>query len=117
MLELFIPAFANKYKEINTLSSGKKNWITKVDSEGLYVETESSRKKYRSGEKPEPGEMISYEVINYEWNQLLRNGTLTANDFTKGRGRSSFLMAFFALFPFVEVSTNNNTIVISEYCG
>jgi hypothetical protein len=112
MQEKIIVEFSEIIKQVNTLSTNKPNWITKIDDKGLYVETESSREKHRRGEKPEPYFIITFEFLQQAWQEFVSVRTATVNDFIRTRGRTSFLMAFFSQFPFVEVTNVNNSIAI-----
>jgi hypothetical protein len=100
-------------KEIITLGSQSLNRITKVDDEGLYVETVLSREKYSKGEKNHPYDLVSYNFLINAWNEFLSNRTAaSAKDFIKTKGRSSFIMAFFNELPFVEEVSNIGAITI-----
>lgn len=112
MIERILVELAKNVKQINTLSTHKPNWITRVDERGIYVETEASREKYESGEKAEIHEFISFEFLQQAWKEFANVRTATANDFIRTRGRTSFLMAFFSQLPFVAVTTVNNSIAI-----
>ncbi len=112
MLEKLFIELGKQLDVVKTLSSNKPNWITKVDENGLYVETEASRLKYQNGEKENPWDIISFDFINEAWQEFIQKGTATANDFVKTRGRTSFLMAFFAELPFVEVVKKDQSLAI-----
>jgi hypothetical protein len=112
MLTLILQELARKKDYIETLTSRKPNWITKVDDQGVYVETESSREKHSKGEKDKPWDLISHEFIKEAWEEFTTTRTATASNFVKTKGRSSFLMAFFGQLPFVkQVSINNSTAI------
>ena len=113
MIERILVELVKNVKQINTLSTHKPNWITRVDERGIYVETEASREKYESGEKAEIHEFISFEFLQQAWKEFVNVRTATANNFIRTRGRTSFLMAFFSQLPFVAVTTVNNSIAIS----
>jgi MoxR-like ATPase len=112
-LNTLIRKLAQKLKVVKTLSTEKSNWITKVDEEGIYVETESSREKHKFGEKAEPWELLTFEFIYRGWEEFNVKRSASANDFVKTRGRTSFLMALFAQLPFVQVVSKENTSTIS----
>ncbi|MGG2028727.1 DUF3578 domain-containing protein [Gottfriedia sp. S16(2024)] len=112
MIEKVFFEMAKRNNEIKTLGEKKINWITKVDDKGIYIETESSREKYNRGEKVNPFEIITFDYILQGWQEFINRRKITAKEFDKARGRSSFLMAFFAQLPFIEVSAINNTISI-----
>lgn len=103
---------AKRSKEIKTLSSYKLNWITNVSQNEIYVETEESRQKQERGECRERGTSISFDFMLLAWKEFTTKRIASANDFVKTRGRTSFLMAFFAQLPFVEVVQNNGAIAI-----
>ncbi|GAF66056.1 ATPase AAA [Bacillus sp. TS-2] len=112
MFTILSKKLAKILKTINTLSSNKPNHITNVDEQGLYIETESSREKYNKGEKSEPHELITYSFLTEAWNEFTEKRTASANDLTPTHGRTSFLMAFFAQFPFVEVDHTDSFVTI-----
>jgi hypothetical protein len=60
---------AEKIKTVKTLKTGKLNWITKVDEQGIYVETEASREKAKSGEKTEPWDFLTFDFIDKGWQE------------------------------------------------
>ncbi|MCM3570165.1 AAA family ATPase [Neobacillus mesonae] len=107
---------AKYYDEVQTLKSKKSNWITKVDDEGLQVETIDSREKYKKGERNHSYDLISFDFLLEAWNEFISIKS-AANDFKKTQGRSSFVMAFFSKFPFVEVieKENNLSIKLKEF--
>ncbi|RFB18582.1 hypothetical protein DZB84_03615 [Bacillus sp. HNG] len=104
---------SKKVTEIKTISTQKSNWITRVDEEGIYVETESSREKHQNGEKESPWEYITFEFIMQGWKEFIKVRTATQSDFIKTKGRSSFLMAFFSQLPFVGVTTKDTKVAIT----
>ncbi len=112
MLEKILFELAKRTSVVKTLSSNKPNWITKVDENGIYVETEVSRQKHQNGEKTNPWDVISFDFITTAWQEFVSQRTANANDFVKTRGRTSFLMAFFAELPFVEVVTKDQSAAI-----
>ncbi|MEO2075903.1 MAG: DUF3578 domain-containing protein [Bacillus sp. (in: firmicutes)] len=114
MLENIVIELSKRIKLVKTLSTKKENKIINFDDSGIYVETESSRNKFQNGEKQVPYEFISYDFINEGWQEFLKKSkNVTANDFVKTRGRTSFLMAFFSNIPFVEASVSGNSTTIS----
>ncbi|MCS0823914.1 DUF3578 domain-containing protein [Cytobacillus firmus] len=112
MIEKIVIELANRIKYIKTLNAQKINQITAVDIKGIHVETESSREKYKSGERPSPSEEISHNFILQGWEEFISKRIATANDFIKVRGRSSFIMSYLAQLPFVEVFSQDNKIAI-----
>ncbi|MCM3392584.1 MrcB family domain-containing protein [Cytobacillus oceanisediminis] len=117
MIEKIVNELGNRVKFIKTLNSQKINQITAVDSIGVHVETESSREKYKRGERPSSSEEISHNFIFQGWEEFISKRIVTAKDFIKVRGRSSFIMSYFAELPFVEVSSieNKTAIKLKEY--
>src|SRR4051794_25037905 len=111
MLEKLLIELSKRIDQVTTLSTKKVNWIKSVDH-GIQVETESSRGKFKSGKKGEPYEFISSDFINQGWQEFISKRTATANDFIKTRGRTSFLMGFFSLLPFVQVVDRNGATAI-----
>ncbi len=112
MLEKLLIELAKKVDCIYTLSSNNPNWITKVDSNGFYVETEKSREKFNNGEQDKPWEYIPFDFIRTGWNEFIKVRTANSKDFIKTKGRSSFLMAFFHELPFVTKTIKENSIAI-----
>lgn len=112
MIEKVVIELANRIKYIKTLNAQKINQITAVDINGIHVETESSREKYKRGERPSPSEEVSHNFILQGWEEFISRSIATANDFVKVRGRSSFIMSYFAQFPFVEVTSQENKTAI-----
>lgn len=112
MIEKIVNELGNRVKFIKTLNSQIINQITAVDSIGVHVETESSREKYKRGERPSPSEEISHNFIFQRWEEFISKRIVTANDFIKVRGRSSFIMSYFTQLPFVEVSSVDNKTAI-----
>ncbi|MDE5414176.1 AAA family ATPase [Alkalihalobacillus sp. MEB203] len=112
MKHIFIE-LAKRNNEIKTLSSHKPNWITKVDQSGIYVETEASRQKQERGESSERGAHIQFDYMLIAWEEFTNKRVAIANDFVQTRGRTSFLMAFFAKLPFVEVVQKNGATAIA----
>ncbi|WP_235600467.1 McrB family protein [Aeribacillus pallidus] len=112
MLEKLLVELAKQIDCIYTLSSNNPNWITKVDSNGFYVETEKSREKFNNGEQDKPWEYIPFDFIRTGWNEFIKVRTANSKDFIKTKGRSSFLMAFFHELPFVTKTIKENSIAI-----
>ncbi len=112
MIEKVIIELANRIKYTKTLNIQKINQITTVDGKVIHIETESSREKYKSDEKPSPFEEISYNYILQGWEEFISERIAAVNDFIKVRGRSSFIMSYFAQLPFVEVLSQENKTAI-----
>ncbi|WP_078544800.1 McrB family protein [Litchfieldia alkalitelluris] len=108
MIRQLLRRFAEKTKEVTTLSTQKPNWITKVDETGLHVETQSSREKYSRGEKSRPYYYISFDFLMDAWEEFISVRNASKDDFIRTQGRSSFIMAFFHELPFVEKSEKDN---------
>jgi hypothetical protein len=111
-IKKLLKGLAENTKEIKTLSSNKPNWITKVDDEGIYVETINSREKYSQGEKQQPFDRISFDFLQVAWYEFVSVRKASASSFVKTKGRSSFILAFFHELPFVEKVEEDNTIFI-----
>ncbi|WP_066050898.1 MrcB family domain-containing protein [Robertmurraya korlensis] len=111
MLDNIIIELVKRIKSVQTLSSKKENVISKVDDKGVYVETESSRTKYQSGNKTEPYEFIPFRFLLDGWYEFIDIRQAEANDFKKVRGRTSFLMALFSQLPFVEATKGKSTSI------
>jgi hypothetical protein len=112
MLENIVVELSKRLTHLKTLSTRKENIITKVTNKGIFIETESSNRKFQNGEKLEPYELITFDFILEGWKEFLAVRHATANDFKKTRGRSSFLMAFFSRLPFIETTTTGKNISI-----
>lgn len=117
LLEKVILELVKRVQQIHTLSTRKVNRINKYDQMGIYVETESSRRKFEIGENREPYEYISNDFLLEGWHEFISARQITADDFRKTRGRTSFLMGLFSQLPFVKVSTKNGKtyIQLKEY--
>src|SRR4051794_29058930 len=100
MLEKLLIELSKRVDQITTLSTKKINWVKSVE-QGIQVETDTSRKKFHTGQKDKPYDFISFDFMTQGWNEFISKRKATAKDFDKTRGRSSFLMAFFSLLPFV----------------
>lgn len=107
MLENVVIELAKRIDVVKTLSTNKPNWITKVDDQGVYIETDASREKFNNGKKSEAAELLTFKYISSAWEELIDNRVASADDFTRTRGRSSFLMALLNQLPFVEVQHSN----------
>jgi 5-methylcytosine-specific restriction protein B len=112
MLSKLLIELAEKTPVIYTLSSSKPNWITKVEKDKLYVETESSREKYNLGEKDNPWEIINTDFLLTAWTEFISVRKATSDSFIKARGRSSFIMTFFSHLPFVDKIVDGKSIAI-----
>lgn len=118
LFKLLFVNLAKKNKEIKTLVSNKSNWITKINSKGLFVETVSTRDQYENGEKENPYYFIPFDFILEGWEEFLATKKASVKDFIKTKGRSSFIMAFFSQLPFVEKGiddTNKAFIQLKEF--
>ncbi|PEZ09163.1 restriction endonuclease [Bacillus sp. AFS018417] len=113
MLEKLLIEFSRKINQVNEITTNKPNWITKIDDKGLYIETESSRKRYESGEESQPYFMITFELLQQAWQDFINIRTATTEDFVQASEQSAFLMSFFAQLPFVTVTTLNNSTAIT----
>jgi hypothetical protein len=113
MIIEIIKALAEQTKMIETLSLKKRNYIRKIDEKGIYVETESSLEKFQRGEKTTSLESISFEFIQQAWEEFSSKRVVTKEDFIKTKGRTSFVMSFFAELPFVKVLEKGQKTAIS----
>jgi hypothetical protein len=103
MIIEILKALAERTELVETLSLNKKNYIRKTDEKGIYVETESSLEKFRRGEKTTSLELISLEFIQQAWEEFTSKRVAFKEDFVRTKGRTSFIMSFFAKLPFVKV--------------
>lgn len=113
MIIEIIKALAEQIKMIETLSLKKRNYIREVDENGIYVETESSLKKFKRGEKTTSLESISLEFLQQAWEEFSSKRVATKEDFVKTKGRTSFVMSFFSKLPFVKVVEREQMTAIS----
>ncbi|MGD6993106.1 MrcB family domain-containing protein [Sutcliffiella horikoshii] len=103
MLTKILLELLNKVNTINTLTSNRPNKIVRTDSNGIYVESEASRRKFENNEATDPHAYIPFEFLTTAWEEFIQQRMVSASDFTKTRGRSSFIMALFAKLPYVKV--------------
>ena len=94
---------------VYTLAQHRPNTITDIASEGVYVETDRSRKA-GSGAQLVPGWMF-----NYAWHVLRQSGRLTNDQLVALAKRSSAVCAILARIPEIEVvSTRPITLTIAR---
>jgi predicted RNA-binding protein with PUA-like domain len=90
-----LQALNRSHNTLWTLAQKKKNVVNKILPEGLLVTTKSSP------------QLVMKEWIVDAWNVLSEKQYLTAEDIPgSGRHRSSFILAFLALLPYVTVNHN-----------
>ncbi|MGD6962311.1 MrcB family domain-containing protein [Fictibacillus phosphorivorans] len=116
MLEKLIINYLGHLKDIQTLSSMEKNSI-KLNDKGLYVETDTSKRKFVVGEKDSSWELISFQFLYDAWNEFSSIRLANSSDFVKAKGRSSFIMALFSQLPFVSVTQKNGkkAIMLNQF--
>ncbi|NHM30663.1 MrcB family domain-containing protein [Neobacillus terrae] len=112
MIEKVLLALSGRVRIVSTWKTNKQNRITKVDSTGIYVETEPSLEKYKTGEKSQPSDFISHDFLLTAWHEFTSARIASVKDFVKTQRRSSFIMAFFSQLPFVEVINKNGVVAI-----
>src|SRR6476619_1336689 len=83
MLINLLRELAKQKTIINTLSTHKPNRIIKVDEEGIYVETESSKEKFLKGEKAESTDFLSYDFLKQGWEEFSSARIAASIDFNK----------------------------------
>jgi hypothetical protein len=113
MIIEIIKALAEQTKMIETLTQKKRNYIRKIDGKGIFVETESSLEKFKRGEKTTSLENISFEFLQQAWKEFSSKRVVTKEDFVKTKGRTSFIMSFFAKLTFVKVVEKAQKTAIS----
>lgn len=93
--------------EIETLSIKRPNWIAGTDRSGIWVETETSRRK---GTGPQ---LVPAWMIVVAWEHLRRNRTLSQVELLNDLNvkRSAFVCALIAQFPDVVVEQNRPTVL------
>jgi len=109
-LKNFLFQFASQTKLIKTLKNQAVNRILKVDEKGIYVETDSSRKKYENGNESNPYRIIKSDWVIGAFEELVKAIEITDMDLVDYGKRQSFLIAFLACLPFVEENQNTNGI-------
>ncbi|MBH0166750.1 DUF3578 domain-containing protein [Fictibacillus sp. 7GRE50] len=116
MLEKLIINYLGHLKDIQTLSSKEKNSI-KLNDKGLYVETDTSKRKFVVSEKDSSWELISFQFLYDAWNEFSSIRLANSSDFVKAKGRSSFIMALFSQLPFVSVTQKNGkkAIMLNQF--
>lgn len=103
MLERFLIDFAKTLKMIYTIGNDSPNWITKVTDEGIYIETESSRLKFKEGTTKEPGSLYPINLLLESWEIFKKKREITSDDVIHLGRRSSFLLAFYNQLPFIKL--------------
>jgi MoxR-like ATPase len=116
MLEKLVINYLERFNNIQTLSSMQTNSI-KVSEDGFYVETESSKRKFKIGEKESSWELISFLNLYDAWNEFSNTRLANSSDFVKAKGRTSFIMALFSQLPFVSVTQKDGkkAIILNQY--
>ncbi|MBN3555764.1 DUF3578 domain-containing protein [Fictibacillus nanhaiensis] len=116
MLEKLIINYLGHLKDIQTLSSMENNSI-KLNDKGLYVETDTSKRKFVVGGKDSSWELISFQFLYDAWNEFSSIRLANSSDFVKAKGRSSFIMALFSQLPFVSVTQKNGkkAIILNQF--
>ncbi|WP_416728720.1 McrB family protein [Fictibacillus sp. JL2B1089] len=116
MLEKLIINYLGHLKHIQTLSSMQTNSI-RLNDTGLYVETDTSKRKFEVGEKDSSWELISFQFLYDAWNEFSSIRKADSTDFVKATGRTSFVMALFSQLPFVSVTQKNgkNAIMLNQF--
>ncbi|MFA8437685.1 MrcB family domain-containing protein [Pueribacillus sp. YX66] len=94
--------YGRQIKQVETLGNVMPNKITKVNDNGFYVETNSSRGKYKTGKYESPYVLVKKEWIVEAWEILCNKRQCTYEDFKHIGRRQSFIMAFFVTLPFIE---------------
>ena len=86
-----------------TLADGRPNWVREVTPDGVWVETERSRRLGR------PAQLVEAWMIQSAWEYLQAHGSLTNRHLLSTDGlnvkRSSFVCALLARLPGVRVSS------------
>jgi len=81
---------------IFTLGQGKQNIIVKVKNSVIFVKTEKGTK------------VVSKRLIKQAWINLNKDGILRLSEHEKSTYRSSFILALFAEFDFIEINEGKN---------
>ncbi|MFH5780963.1 MrcB family domain-containing protein [Heyndrickxia oleronia] len=112
MVEKILLEYAKKINELTTLGTQQPNWIVNVNAQGIYVETQNSRKKFEEGKKSESWDFISKKFLDLAWSEFTKARIASSKDFVKSNPRYSFFMSFFEKLPFVEQSTKRQAVAI-----
>jgi len=102
-----VQALFESHSEIRTLTLGRLNRITNVDSTGIWVETMRSE---RLGTGPQ---LVPAWMIVVAWNRLKAKGELSHVELLNELNvkRSAFVMALLARFPDVVVRSTDPTVI------
>ncbi|MFX0072471.1 MAG: hypothetical protein ACFFAO_15410, partial [Candidatus Hermodarchaeota archaeon] len=84
---------------IYTLRQQKANQILEINDMGILVETEKGT------------ELVKIEMIEKAWENLVKDGVLYRDEHEKSTYRSSFILALFSQFDFIEANTKGRTHV------
>lgn len=107
--ELFhlINAVVRSGEAIETLSIKRPNWINRIERNGIWVETEKSR---REGGGPQ---LVPAWMVVAAWEFLRKNHIMSQNELLNGLNvkRSAFVCALLALFPDVVVRGARPTVL------
>ncbi|WP_430787226.1 DUF3578 domain-containing protein [Virgibacillus flavescens] len=106
MLTDIVIKYIESIKEFKTISQQKTNWVTKVDEEYFYVETDSSRQKYSNRESNEPWQKVSLDSVKIEIERLFQQRELKREQLAN-QGRSTFIISLIAQIPFVNITSDN----------
>ena len=92
---------------IRTIGQQKPNWITAVDRENIWVETEKSRQE---GTGPQP---VPVDWAESAYQTLWERGDLTIQDLApKAEHRSAFIFALLASMPSVRSEANPRRLTL-----
>lgn len=114
MIEQLIIELSKRIKYIKPPNIQK---ITKVDNQGIHIETESSRDEYNRGKRHSPYVDIDFNFILNEWKSFTKERTTTVDKLMTESEKSTFILSYFAQLPFVELLTQGDkaTIKLKEF--
>jgi hypothetical protein len=96
---------------VRTLADGNPNWVREITADGVWVETEKSRKQGR------PAQLVEAWMIQIAWEWLRAHGRLTARFLVATDGlnvkRSSFVCALLARLPEVTLVSTRPRIELA----
>lgn len=84
---------------IYTLKQNKVNEIIEINDSGITVKTEKGI------------ELVGIEMIRKAWENLVKDGVLYRDEHEKSTYRSSFILALFSQFNFIETSLKGRTCI------
>jgi len=88
---------------IFTLKQQKANEILEINDDGILVKTEKGT------------ELVKIEWIKQAWENLVKDGVLYRDEHEKSTYRSSFILALFSQFEFIQISSKGRLSIKLKY--